>query len=275
MLLQRVLTAVPLGLAAIWLILFQPTAVLLYPFLIIALIGGYEWTRLAGVKSVFAQLVFSVLVAATSWLYISYFTQYIYFLLLVATIWWLAMPFFLRIAQPQLRESVVSPKKLLVALLIIPSTITAMSMIHSMDRGDEWLLYSLMLVWIADSGAYFSGKRFGKNKLALNVSPGKTIEGLWGALFANAIYSIIAGYYFGLSSQQWFILIILSLMLTVISVAGDLYESFLKREAGLKDSGNILPGHGGILDRIDGVLAVMPVFVVFFDALIITIEGLH
>ena len=275
MLLHRVLTAVPLALAVIWLILFQPTAVLLYAFLIVAFIGGYEWARLAGVKSTYARLAFAVLVSAVSWLCLNYFAQYIYILLLLVTVWWFAMPVFLRTAQPQLKESVVSPKKLLVALLIVPSTIVAMFVIHSMDRGAEWLLYSLMLVWIADSGAYFSGKRFGKTKLAPNVSPGKTREGLWGALFATAIYSILAGYYFDLLIQQWLILIGLSLLLTVLSVAGDLYESFLKREAGLKDSGNILPGHGGILDRIDGVLAVMPVFVVLFDALIITIEGLH
>ena len=275
MLLHRVLTAVPLALAVIWLILSQSSTVLLSVLLPVAFVCGYEWARLAGVRSILGRLCFALIVSAVSWLCINYLNQYIYLFLLLATVWWFVIPVFLKTAKPQLKESELSLKKLLVALLLVPATIVAMYVIHGMDRGAEWLLYSLMLVWIADSGAYFSGKKFGKNKLAPNVSPGKTLEGLWGALLATAVYAVVAGYYFELSSPQWLILVALSLLLTVLSVAGDLYESFLKREAGIKDSGNILPGHGGILDRVDGVLAVMPVFVVLFDALIITIEGLH
>lgn len=275
MLLLRVLTAVPLAIAVIWLILFQPTAVLLYFLLFIAFVCGYEWARLAGVKSVLGQLAFAILVSAISWLCTNHLMPYVYGLLLLATVWWFAMPFFLRVACPKLQDAGVSVPKLLIALLLIPATIMAMFIIHGMDRGPEWLLYSLMLVWVADSGAYFSGKKLGKTKLAPNVSPGKTREGLWGALLATCLYSVIAAYYFELEGLQWLILIGMSSLLTVLSVGGDLYESCLKREAGLKDSGNILPGHGGILDRVDGVLAVMPVFVVLFDLSLISIEGLR
>ena len=275
MLLQRILTAIPLALAVIWLILFQPTIVLLYVLLPIVFICGYEWARISGVQSTLWQLVFALSVSVFSWFFIEYLSQYIYILLLLASVWWFVMPVFLKSAQPQLKDSAVSAKKLLVCFLLVPATIIAMYVVHGMDQGAEWLLYSMMLVWVADSGAYFSGKKFGKTKLAPNVSPGKTLEGLWGALFATGIYAVAAAYYFELAGNQWLILIAMSLLLTILSVAGDLYESFLKREAGMKDSGNILPGHGGILDRVDGLLAVMPVFVVMYDWLIVPVAGLY
>jgi len=137
-----------------------------------------------------------------------------------------------------------------------------------MHQGADWLFYALALVWVADIGAYFSGKKFGKNKLAPNISPGKTKEGLVGAVIATSIYTLVASYYFELDTEHSALLVLLSVILTFISVSGDLYFSFLKREAGLKDSGNILPGHGGILDRIDSVLAAMPVFLVGYNWLI-------
>lgn len=275
MLLHRILTAVPLALAVIWLILFQPTSTLLYVLLIIAFICGYEWARLSCVRTKAVQLAFAVFISLFSWVLIEYFSNYIYVLLILTSVWWLVIPYYLRSAKPILKELVCSPIKLLIAFLIIPSTIIAMLVIHGMDSGPEWLLYSLMLVWIADSGAYFSGKKFGKTKLAPNVSPGKTLEGLWGAILATGLYAVLGGYYFSLEITPCLMLLALTLLLTILSVAGDLYESFLKREAGFKDSGHILPGHGGILDRVDGVLAVMPVFVVMFDWLIAPVAGLH
>ena len=127
----------------------------------------------------------------------------------------------------------------------------------------------MSLVWIADIGAYFSGKKFGKNKLSPNISPGKTKEGLIGAVIATSLYTLLVSYYFDLDTERAALLILLSVIVTFISVSGDLYISFLKREAGLKDSGDILPGHGGMLDRVDSVLAAMPVFIVGFNLLIL------
>ncbi|MDT8451753.1 MAG: phosphatidate cytidylyltransferase [Gammaproteobacteria bacterium] len=275
MLLQRILTAVPLALAVIWLILYQPTTVLFYVLLLVAFISGYEWARLSGVQAMVWKLLFALLVSGVSWLIIEYLFQHVYLLLLLACAWWFAVVYFLKSAQPQAKAAELSAVKLAIAFIVIPSTIIAMYVVHGMDRGAEWLLFSLMLVWVADSGAYFSGKKFGKIKLAPNISPGKTREGLWGALWMTAIFTVLAGFYFDVSGRQFLLLLGLSLLLTIFSVAGDLYISFLKREAEVKDSGNILPGHGGILDRVDGVLAVMPVFVMMFDWLIIPVEGLH
>ena len=130
--------------------------------------------------------------------------------------------------------------------------------------GGGLLLYLFSLVWIADIGAYFSGRKFGKHKLAPAISPGKTWEGLVGGLLANIPW-IICAYQF---SSGWGLglleFLLISLSTSLISVVGDLFESILKREAGVKDSGKLLPGHGGMLDRVDSVIAAAPVFVAGF-----------
>lgn len=128
------------------------------------------------------------------------------------------------------------------------------------DQGGWILMYLLTLVWVADIGAYFSGKKFGRRKLAAGISPGKTIEGVIGGLALNAawisiVYTITQGW-----GLQYVPFLLLGLITAAISVVGDLFESILKREAGLKDSGKILPGHGGLLDRIDSVIAATPVY---------------
>jgi phosphatidate cytidylyltransferase len=127
--------------------------------------------------------------------------------------------------------------------------------------GGEMLLFLLTLVWVADIGAYFSGRRFGRRKLAPAISPGKTVEGLLGGLCANllwilVVYQIDMGWDLGLLQ-----FLAIGILTSLVSVVGDLFESVLKREAGVKDSGKSLPGHGGVLDRIDSVIAAAPVFV--------------
>jgi phosphatidate cytidylyltransferase len=134
-------------------------------------------------------------------------------------------------------------------------------------HGGWILLYLLTLVWVADTGAYFSGRKFGKHKLAPAISPGKTWEGVAGGIFANLlwmllVYQMLGSYqlHTGLNlSLIQFLLI--GLATSFISVVGDLFESILKRQAGVKDSGKLLPGHGGVLDRIDSIIAASPVFV--------------
>jgi phosphatidate cytidylyltransferase len=119
------------------------------------------------------------------------------------------------------------------------------------------LLFIFVSIFIADIGAYFSGKKFGKHKLMKDVSPGKTIEGVIGAVLLNIIFAVVLGLY---AQIDLWLLIAATLLITLLSVVGDLYESLLKRIAGIKDSGSIIPGHGGVLDRIDGFCAVIPIF---------------
>ena len=134
-----------------------------------------------------------------------------------------------------------------------------------------WLMYVFLLVWAADSGAYFVGRKFGMHKLAPLVSPNKSIEGLMGGLItAVLVIVVVALSYLDLKLLPFLCFVLLSILTVFASVLGDLLESMIKRRAGIKDSGRILPGHGGILDRVDSLLAAAPVFAVgmyFFDVL--------
>ena len=136
----------------------------------------------------------------------------------------------------------------------------------ALQARSPWLVLAAMaIVWIADSAAYFTGRAFGRHKLAPRVSPGKTWEGVYGALVAVAIYALAlvplaeaAGRSGGLNSWAIVVWVVCALALVALSIEGDLFESLLKRNADVKDSGHLLPGHGGVLDRIDALLAAMP-----------------
>ena len=143
-------------------------------------------------------------------------------------------------------------------VFVLPTAWLALVLLH--ERGAMLFLFMFVLIWVADSAAYFTGKRFGKTKLAAALSPGKTREGLWGALIAGAGFAVIGVVWLPVELQFAAYFIMLCLICVLISVVGDLFESLLKRNAGVKDSGNILPGHGGLLDRVDSVLAAAPVF---------------
>ena len=270
MLYQRILTAIPLIALVFWIIFFQSTAVFFNFLLFVVLVSGYEWAKLSGVNSNSLRILFALIITLVTWAISQYLADYILWLIYISALWWFSIGYYLKHAKPKAANSELKPDKLFIAFVVLPAAAFAMQKIHAMNQGADWLFYALALVWVADTGAYFSGKKFGKNKLAPNISPGKTKEGLLGAVIATSIYTLVASFYFELSTERSALLVLLSVILTFISVTGDLYFSFLKREAGIKDSGNILPGHGGILDRIDSVLAAMPVFAVGYNWLIYT-----
>ncbi len=168
-------------------------------------------------------------------------------LVLAAAFWVVAVPFWMWIG--------VSPRpRLLLAcgfVVILPAAIAMATL-----RGQE-VLAVLVLVWIADSAAYFSGRRWGRRKLAPSISPGKTREGALGGVLGAMAYAIICGTF--LKELAWAPYLAAAAVLAVLSILGDLFESAVKRQAGVKDSGSLLPGHGGILDRIDSATAVLPV----------------
>ncbi|WP_375055470.1 phosphatidate cytidylyltransferase [Zobellella sp. DQSA1] len=131
-----------------------------------------------------------------------------------------------------------------------------------------WLLLFVMsLVWAADTGAYFVGKAFGRHKLCPRVSPGKTIEGMLGGVAAASVLALVVTRAMALPLAESLVLLLASVVAVFASVLGDLVESMFKREAGMKDSGQILPGHGGIMDRIDSLTAALPVFIVIVHLL--------
>ena len=124
-----------------------------------------------------------------------------------------------------------------------------------------WLTYLFLLVWGADSGAYFVGRKLGKRKLAPTVSPNKSVEGLYGGIATTVVIMLVVQhFYLDLTVIQLILFLILSIITVFASVLGDLFESMIKRRAGIKDSGRVLPGHGGVLDRIDSLLAASPIF---------------
>ncbi|MDZ7736438.1 MAG: phosphatidate cytidylyltransferase [Gammaproteobacteria bacterium] len=134
---------------------------------------------------------------------------------------------------------------------------------NSAAGGEYWVLFLFVLIWCADSAAYFAGRSWGRHKLAAMVSPGKTLEGLGGALAAALVLVLVAAFAAPLVDRDGLVigLAVLALVTVLMSVLGDLAESLFKRLAGVKDSGSILPGHGGILDRIDSLTAAVPTFV--------------
>jgi phosphatidate cytidylyltransferase len=148
-----------------------------------------------------------------------------------------------------------------------------LALIQADGLGKGFLLSVLLLVWVADTAAYFAGRAFGRHKLAPAISPGKTREGVVGAVLANLVLAAglaqaglvssanPAGTLFSMLQINlgWPLMLLITVLLTLVSVAGDLYESLLKRACGVKDSGRLLPGHGGVLDRVDAALAVFPV----------------
>jgi phosphatidate cytidylyltransferase len=147
---------------------------------------------------------------------------------------------------------------LLIGLLLLVPTWAGLVQLHG--QSPWWLMYVLLLVWGADTGAYFAGRRFGKIKLAPSVSPAKTREGLYGGLLTTSIIMLVVAFNLQLAGLQFLLFAVVSAMTVLASVLGDLFESMVKRRAGIKDSGKIFPGHGGALDRIDSITAAAPVF---------------
>ncbi|MBS1160946.1 MAG: phosphatidate cytidylyltransferase [Proteobacteria bacterium] len=174
------------------------------------------------------------------------------FYVLSAVFWCLLMPFWLR-AQWALG----GVSGLLVGAVVLLPTWLAMVQLRTL--GPWGLLGIFAVVWMADIAAYFSGRAFGKRKMAPTISPGKTWAGAYGAVVGVVVYGLVVRFGAGLQTPSLALWIVALLFVTVISIIGDLYESLLKRKAGIKDSSNVLPGHGGVLDRIDSLTSTLPV----------------
>ena len=263
MLWQRLITAlvlVPLVVAGI---LYLDTGVLAAVIGVIVLIGAYEMARLANLHNRIAQGGFILAVALAQWLAWRYLQpDHLGYLQWAMAVWWVFMTLTLVSRRSELpRVHGGRPGILILGGVVLVTAWSSIMVLHaSGERGPILMLFLFVLIWVADSGAYFAGRAFGRRKLSPIVSPGKTWAGAGGAAAGAVVSAMLleAGGAAGAASLAG--LIGLSLLVTAVSIGGDLWESRLKREAGVKDSGNLLPGHGGLLDRIDSLLAAAPVF---------------
>ena len=153
--------------------------------------------------------------------------------------------------------------KLAAATLAVVPAWAALALLHAeTPHGPRWLLTALAIVWAADSGAYFAGSHWGQRKLSPRISPNKTVEGLLGGIVAGVVIGLVFALFAGAPPRVLPAVALAALLTVAAAVVGDLFESLLKRHAGAKDSGDLLPGHGGVLDRLASVLAALPVFVI-------------
>ncbi len=167
-----------------------------------------------------------------------------------------------RIVQGRLSAESLIPRSYALGIFLLCAAWSAMILLHGLPDGPLLTVALLCVVWTADTMAYLCGKAFGKRKLAPKISPGKTVEGMIGGMLGALLVLLAFGYWaLQMRGVQLGIWTVCGGLAAVFSVAGDLYQSLLKRLAGVKDSGGLLPGHGGILDRIDGAIAALPVFV--------------
>ncbi|TDY00118.1 phosphatidate cytidylyltransferase [Thiohalophilus thiocyanatoxydans] len=265
MLKQRVLTGLVLAPLTIWAIFALPETGFIVLLLGIFSIAAWELGGLAGLSQPGPRLFYVVgmfaLMGATGF-YATLQDRILDVLyLLITAFWLLALLGLFYFYQHTVKRSDFSLFRLLAGIGIILGPFVALLVLRHRDPlGPQWVMYLLLLIWVADSCAYFTGRAFGRHKLLYNVSPGKSWEGVVGALLGCLLLAVIAGWWFELvvANYLWFIAI--SLVVVVFSVAGDLVESLFKRQVGVKDSGHILPGHGGVLDRIDSLTAAAPVF---------------
>lgn len=260
MLKQRVITGVILIPIMVAVLLYLPTYWLAILFGVVALAGAWEWACLVS-KSFIAKLSYVLMCALLlilSWYWLE--QDHMRLLMLLASCYWVIVLFLLAMYRPSwLTQPALQGFLWHSGYLVIVTGWTAIVSLHR--QLPALLLFLFVLIWVADSAAYFAGKRFGRVKLAEQLSPGKTREGLWGAIFATFALALLGIWYFELQLGASVYFVILCILTALISVVGDLFESLLKRNAGVKDSGFLVPGHGGVLDRIDSLLAASPGFI--------------
>jgi phosphatidate cytidylyltransferase len=245
MLKQRLITALILIPIFVLLIFFLPQKYFLVLTLGLVFMGAWEWSRLLGVKPFLLRLCYPVLMMGLIPLFLFLNVQ---ITLLIALVWW-SMAFVLVIMYPN--GSQLWGKSIFWR---------GLTDIFGINHGPYVLLYLFVIIWGADSGAYFAGKKFGKRKLAPQVSPGKTYEGMIGALLTTLILSPGLCLLYVKPYPEMYMVITLVIVTVLFSILGDLFESMLKRNVGIKDSGRLIPGHGGLLDRIDSLTAAAPIF---------------
>lgn len=256
---QRIKTAIILILIVGVAVFASDTAILFVPLLAVGVtIAAHEWTKLMPRWRYPVLFVFMVLVITL--LTLLFKVTWVFWWAASVIIWLMALAW---VTQFPDKTNWYGKKLSIMGLIILTAAITAMFYLWQLSPW--WLMYVFVLVWCADSGAYFVGRKLGRRKMAPNVSPNKSMEGLAGGLITGLlVVHAISIFNLHLTGLTLISFMMLSGVTILASVLGDLLESMLKRRANVKDSGTILPGHGGVLDRIDSLLAAMPIFALGF-----------
>lgn len=278
MLKQRIITALILAPLALFSILFLPLGGFELFIAVVVGLGAWEWANMSGMterpqKAKYTALVvglclaLSLLVSPDTIWHQGQLNVVYRFILALAALWWVASLMMI-IAYPKFcgfwRSSVLI-RSVFGLLTLIPTWVAVVSLrtsLYDVDPfyGASLIFYVLGIVWAADIGAFFVGVKFGRHKLRPNVSPGKTLEGLLGGVGAAAAIIAFAALHYQVDPGRIWMHILIGGLTVGVSALGDLNESMFKRCAGIKDSGTLLPGHGGVLDRIDSLTAAFPVF---------------
>lgn len=260
MLKQRLLTALMLVPVVLLTLYYSSPVVLFYLVLGVLLLLGGEWASLIPIRSskwAYKKIFFVVALLALTAFCLRWFEIW----LCVGLLMWVILAVF--IATYPKSQALWSHRAVVAVWggIELPLFVVSILMLmHRVPQGRALFIYLLFLVWAADSGAYFAGKRFGRHRLIPHVSPGKTIEGLVGGFALSLVVGGIGWFLFHpTKTMAWFLL---ALGVVLISMVGDLFISMLKRRCQLKDTGTLLPGHGGVLDRLDSLIAAVPWFYV-------------
>jgi len=262
---QRVLTALVLAPLAVAAIVLLPTVAIAAVAAVAFLIALWEWTRMIGIAAAPVRIAAvagcAALFALLWWLHD---TAIGWGIVVAGALWWLLALAWLRNfafgAAPTPENAAL---KLAAGVLAVAPAWVALLRIHEdADNGHLWTLFALILVWAADTFAYFVGSRWGRTKLAPHISPGKTRAGAWGALAGAGLVAVVGGWLLGERGAALAFVVVLAWVVTAFSIVGDLFESLIKRQGNTKDSGSLFPGHGGLFDRLDSVFAALPVFAI-------------
>ena len=234
----------------------------------LCLVGAWEWAQFCKFKKVLHRICYALtylLPFYGVWVYKDN-NAFIYALLIISMLFWLcAFAWMYLYSAFSQKVDLSGMAKLAIGYIVLTPMWLALFSIQNVSPG--MILWLFLMVWGADSGAYFIGRKFGKKKLAQKLSPKKTMEGVYGGIATSAIVAVAGIFVLGLEMAAMPYWIALAALVVVFSIAGDLFESMLKRLVEIKDSGSIFPGHGGVLDRVDSLTSAAPVF--FFGMLII------
>jgi phosphatidate cytidylyltransferase len=252
---KRIITAAVLAVALLVIVLYLPSWATLAVVSAVVLLGAWEWSGFlclpgTGLRFAYVGLIGVLMFAAWSFTVTARGRA---LLMGVALLWWCIALLWIMLAPRRVATWSAASAGV---LALVPAWVALVRLRLDPAAGAQWVLYALILVWLADIGAFFSGRQFGRVSLAPQVSPSKTWEGVLGGMLLGCVWGLAGALWFHLPA-----LVFLPLCLAVVgfSIVGDLTESLLKRHAGLKDSGSVLPGHGGVMDRIDSITAAVPV----------------